>query len=149
MQSPPVQTRCYFLWMQQAMSAFILVKTEAFPFTCTLRQNADYWTISQRTMMQSDDKLQQWWINVTIRSLILPSLAEQKVDSDCDKSEWAGFPLARFWVLKSLRFVAQKTLIKRSILLCLLCFNMECLFYFKLKSFRTRHFVTVTACITS
>lgn len=88
MQSLPVQTerhrRCHFLWMQQKMPVgLVLLKTRGFPFHLlsagsnlfdpALRQNTDCWTISQRTKMQSDDKLHRWWINATIRSLILPS----------------------------------------------------------------------------
>lgn len=124
--------RCCFLWMLQKMSAFSC-KDHRFSlspagsnlFDPALRQNTDYWTISQRTMMQSDDKLHRWWINVTIRSLILPSQAEQKVDSDCDKSEWVGFPLARFWVLKSFGFVGKlKVLV--NIAFCFACYGFAC-----------------------
>jgi len=58
-------------------------------------------------MMAKDDKLHRWWINATIRSLIHPSLAEQKGGSYCDKSEWFGSPLARLRVLKSVSFAKQ------------------------------------------
>ncbi len=76
-------------------------------FNPAVRQSTDYWKLSLQTMKPKDDKLHRWWINVTIRSLIHPSLAEQKVGLNCDKSEWLGSPLARFWVLKCVSFAKQ------------------------------------------
>lgn len=76
-------------------------------FDPAVRQSTDYWKLSLHTMTSKDDKLHWRWINVTIRSLIHPSLAEQKVGSNSDKSEWLGSPLARLCVLKSVSFAKQ------------------------------------------